>query len=159
MSPLARRLKWITRTPPDFPVPARAQRILRQPPDELCKQRAVVRQPVQRGVGIDDVCCVFGLPVGEALLHPVHARQTVLRAREHFGGVVDASDLRIGPTCLQQACHIACAAAEINHVGGICRVNAREQIDGRTQSRLGELEVLLRIPSQVACSCICFDEM
>lgn len=62
------------------------------------------------------------------------------------------------PRCWQTR-HVASAATEIKHAGGICCVNAREQIDGGTQARLGKLEILLRVSGHAGRSSVGRDEV
>jgi hypothetical protein len=111
------------------------------------KQLAVIGQPVQGGIRIDDVCRTLGLPARERLVHPLHPGQTSGRLRQHRRGCVHADDPGIRPAFRQHCGDVAGAATQIVYQRRLGARDARQQVDCRAQARLREFQVLLRVPA------------
>jgi hypothetical protein len=65
---------------------------------------------------------------------------------QHLGGGVHASDARPGPARLDEPGDIAGARAQVVHLAGLREIDAAQEIDGGTETVVGELQILRGIP-------------
>src|SRR5262245_52750210 len=118
----------------------------RQRPEERGEQAIVVVEPMQRGIGVDEIRRSRGRPRREVRALPGDLRRGGAGLREHLLRVLHAGHARAGPAFLEQPGDVAGARAQVVDFAGIGEVDSVQQIDPRAQALTGELEVLRWVP-------------
>src|SRR3546814_776832 len=116
--------------------------------DQPWEQLLVAEQPVQRGIGEQQIDRGRRAPVRDVRLLPLHIGRLAAGMGEHFRRVVDARDLGIRPTVAQRLGHVAAAAAEVDDGLGVLQRDVLDQVERGPQPLPREGEVLMRVRSE-----------
>ena len=120
---------------------------------ESREQPRVVVEPMQGGVAeyeIDARGRCGGGPrskIGRSPFDIRAARARLARLREHVRRIVDAGEMRVRPTFRENPRDVAGAAAEIHDVSRRGKIDARHEIERRTQAFARVLEILAGFPT------------
>ena len=110
------------------------------------KQVAVAVEPLQGGVGINQIGRFVRHPDADVGLQPVHRRQLGGSLRQHLRRLVEAVNRGCGPLLRHQSRDVPRAAAQvIDHARRRERYPA-QQFQRRAQAVVGKLQILIRVP-------------
>ena len=107
----------------------------------------VIRQPLQRGVGQDQLRCVLGLPVLDIRQLEGHLGQPLMRCAQHVVTAVDTHHPRLWRMSLQYGSGITGAAAQVDGQLDIIARHRRQQIMHRAGTLAFKQGILLGGPT------------
>src|SRR6266404_4484640 len=101
----------------------------------------MVGDPLQGGIGIDEIRRSGRTPRANVNLLPGNSRKFTASLDEHFRRGIDANDLGLGKGIGEDPGQVAGAAAEIIK-WGVCRLgDAREEIEARAKADISVSKV------------------
>src|SRR3979490_2595283 len=107
----------------------------------------MVRDPLQGGIGINEMGRSGRTPRANIRLLPRKSREFVASLGEHFGRGIDADDLSLGEGIGEDPGQVAGAAAEIIDCGIFKPGNARDEVEARAKADISVSKVSLGLPS------------
>jgi hypothetical protein len=92
----------------------------------------MIRQPVQRRIGVDQIQFLGWPPRSQILVQPFDLGRCFPSGGNHFGRAFDADDGGVRPSFLEQSGYVARAGAEVGCAPHQKIRNAHQKIDRRS---------------------------
>src|SRR5215470_10750557 len=118
--------------------------------EESWEEVAVISNPVQTGIGKNQIVLLFvlRLPVFGLGFNPVPVRMVGARLGQHVGRAVETCDLGMGPALAKLFCTVTCAASQINDAPWMIERNLSDKIGCRTAPLSSKLHIKIGVPTR-----------